>query len=49
MISLTSENYTLSVGRIALAHEFTITDKIKCDYSRGRGIYGVSLALSGEA
>lgn len=49
MISLTSENYTLSVGRIALAHEFTITDKNKCDYSRGRGIYGVSLALSGEA
>lgn len=49
MISLTSENYTLSVGRIALAHEFTITDKNKCDYSRGRGIYGISLALSGEA
>ena len=49
MKRLISDESTLSVGRVALAHEFTITDKNKCDYSRGRGIFGISLALSGEA
>ena len=48
-MALINEDITISIGRVALAHEFTITDKNKCDYSRGRGIYGISLALSGEA
>lgn len=37
------------IGRVAIAHEWVLNSNNKCDYSKGRKIYGISYALSGEA
>ena len=39
----------IDVERVVIAHEYVMNAKNKCDYSRGRNIDGLSLALEGEA
>lgn len=39
----------IDVKRVEIAHEFVLDSISRCDYSQGRRIHGLSLAVSGEA
>ena len=43
------DDFYIDVGCILLAHKFTLDRKNKCDYSSGRGFWGISYAIGGEA
>ena len=49
MQTVLRNDFYLDISRVVLAHEFVMTNSNRCDYSCGRGIFGISLALSGEA
>lgn len=49
MQTILKNDFYLDISRVVLAHEFVMTNSNRCDYSRGRGVFGISLALSGEA
>ena len=42
-------DFYLDIGDILLAHKFTLDGKNRCDYSEGRGFFGISYAIGGEA
>ncbi len=44
-----NESFYIDIGRVSLAHEFTLVQGNRCDYSQGRKVNGISLALDGEA
>lgn len=44
-----SEDFYMDVAAIRVAHEFTLDVPHKCEYPHGRGIYGLVLAIEGEA
>ena len=47
-MNTTNEGFYLDIGRVAIAHEFTLDIGNRCDYSQGRNVSGISLALEGE-
>ena len=44
-----SNHFYIDIKQIQLAHEFTLDHARKCDYSHGRGSYGLALILGGQA
>ena len=44
-----NESFYIDIGRVSIAHEFTLNENTRCDYSQGRKINGISFALEGEA
>lgn len=44
-----SDSFYLSIGRVAVAHEFVLDATHPCDYSEGRKTDGLCLVLEGEA
>ena len=41
--------FSLDIEKIHLAHEFTLDRTHKCEYRKGRGLYGLVFVISGEA
>ena len=39
----------MSLGHVGVAHQFVLNATHRCDYSQGRGSYGLVLGLEGEA
>lgn len=42
-------NFHIDVKQITIAHEFTLDGAHRCEYSSGRGSYGLVFAIDGEA
>ena len=42
------ERYYFDISRITVAHRFTLTPHNRCDYSEGRGDYGIVYGLGGS-
>ena len=46
---MTPDDFYMNIDDIVLAHKFVLDEKNRCDYSGGRRVYGLSLALGGCA
>lgn len=44
-----NESFYIDIGKVSIAHEFTLDENTRCDYSQGRKINGISFALEGKA
>ena len=44
-----SDGFYIDVERIHVAHEYVLDRVHKCEYPRGRGSFGLILALQGKA
>ena len=43
------EAFFMDISKINLAHEFVLDKINKCEYPRGRGVYGIVHCISGTA
>ena len=44
-----NNDFYFDIGKVSIAHEFTLDEGNRCDYSQGRKVNGISLALEGQA
>jgi len=44
-----TDEFNIDISKIRLAHEYVLNSVQKCEYPRGRGVYGLIYALEGSA
>lgn len=48
-MKITPDSFYVNITDIVLAHKFVLDEKNRCDYSEGRRVFGLSLAVGGSA